>query len=192
MVKKLMLLAAAIAAFAAFAVPASASAAEVLMEGNPLAEEVEESYSGPASFSNENGGVECENVTATINFENGTMGNVTAFQGDGCETIGALHALGCHVAAVVPTNLPWTVDVNATDLTITGVTIDNAFQPGCVIPGVGEIPGIAITGDVTVTPGAGGTLEHVTLEGTLSSSLGPVNVNGTLVGANPGTEFSLG
>ena len=40
---------------------------------------------------------------------------------------------GCELATTESKNLPWTVDVNATDLTITNMRIRRTFKAGCKI-----------------------------------------------------------
>lgn len=186
MMKRVALLAVSAIAAIAFAVPAVASAQEWLHNGSPLTENETVEFTGHAAFT---GGVTCDPVVAHVILKPGNMGTVTSFGPEGnvtevCKTTGTLAALGCTIHTVTPENLPWTVDVNATNFTITGVKIKNGFS-NCVFPTV------TIQGDVTATPDNASSISSVALSGTLNSELGEVGVEGSL-GASPAGTYGIG
>lgn len=192
MLKKMMLLATAVAAVLAFAIPASASAAEWTHNEEPLTENANVEFNGSASFLNAEGtGIACSTAFAKVTLEPGDMGTVTAFGAVAptvnCPTTGLLKTLGCQVkeGGITPEGLPWTIDVNANDFTITGVKITTDLE-NCILGSV------TIEGNVTATPDSTNPIHNVTLSGTLSSSLGgSVSVGGTL-DASPSGTYGIG
>lgn len=185
MMKKMMLLASAVAAIAAFAIPASASAAHFTDQGSPIpAAGIPETLTGTAEFKNANGGIHCETVHAVLHVTTNSA-EVKEFLPTGCKTTGNLAAV-CTVGTPLATQLPWVVDVTSTtSLNITGVDIDNPMTGiNCPFAATGlTASGNGVTGSVTTE----GVLGTVTLGGTLETAAGTVNVSGSLVPANPGT-----
>jgi len=130
--KRILTLGAAALVALALAAPASAVAAEWKHEGAPLAEHVEIGLTGGEVFVTEAGGMIC-NAAATLTTEGGSSGEIINYETTKCMGLfGELSA--CEVVATE--EVPWGVDVNATDLTITGSTLVRVFDPECP---VGEI-----------------------------------------------------
>lgn len=179
MLKKLTLLAAAVAALVAFAVPASASANEWLNNGKPLeaAETVE--LSGPAGFA-VGGGVAGAHAVldAVLELEPGSTGTVTELTVKECTGTGLLAGLTCHGT---PVGLPWTVHCNANgSVTITSMHLTNVYTPE------GATANTTLKGNVVAT-GTGGSLNSVTLAGEgVTANGNPATVTGTLTAATQG------
>lgn len=136
--KTLLLASMAIAAVAALVAPVAASAAVWLHGEAPLEEHVELELAGTEVIQLSSGGVLICEVRATLTTEGGNMGEITAFEvvAEGCLGLGKEKLAGCSVEAVEPVGLPWTVDVNAEDLTATGMDVRRTLDPECPI---GEI-----------------------------------------------------
>lgn len=182
MLKKLTLLVMAVAALVAFAVPASASAAEWKFEGKPLAEEVEVELSGGGAFSTAAAGAH-GNLSAVVVLGPGSTGTVTSLTVSGCTGTGALNNVPCHGTAL---NVPWTLHCNSNHtVTITGVELTNTYT--------GTSVHTILTGNVVVTPTSTGSLDHVTLSGSgtvVDPGSSPATVSGTLEAATPGYSCS--
>jgi hypothetical protein len=125
----------AVVACVALALPALASGAVWKHKGVTLAKFIELSLPGGEVFETEISGVKsgmsCE-VKATMTTEGGSTAKITKYEIKSCS--GAFGKLsGCTISAKEPKSLPWTVDVNATDLTITNMRIRRTFSAGCAI-----------------------------------------------------------
>jgi hypothetical protein len=191
--KKMLLLPLAVLAFAAvFAAPAMAQTQyHFLDNGNPIGEAGTETvtFTGPAAFENEAGGIACSTVTAKVKFTTFDA-DISSFTGAGCKTTGLLPAFGCELTsatAPVGTGFPWTATPESTSVAdVAGVFIDNPMEPGCAF-------GENITAEsnaanhvklTAVTPGVIGALK---LSGTLETAIGVVNVSGTVSPSKEGT-----
>jgi hypothetical protein len=133
--QKRLAIAVAVCACFALALPALASAAVWKHKGVNLAKFVELGLPGGEVFETEISGVKsgmsCENK-ATMTTEGGSTAKITKFEIKSCS--GAFGKLvGCTVSAKEPKSLPWTVDVNASDLTITNMRTRRTFNAGCAI-----------------------------------------------------------
>jgi hypothetical protein len=141
MLKKTMLLAMAVGALA-FAAPAVASADQWTYNGAPIAQDdvVQDEYEGFLSFTLPTAIVPVHttfgcDVTTTLQVE-GTEDEtghalMTQFAPTTSTCVGTGAFAGCKVKAD-SSNPPWTVDINATDLTVTGtMKIVNAYE-GCL------------------------------------------------------------
>jgi hypothetical protein len=129
-VRKLFLLMA--VAVAVLAVPASASAAEFLHEGKPFKEHVEMKLTGGEVIETGGGVMLCES-NLTITTEGGSSG-VASYEVKPASCTGLAGNLeGCTVSEAKSTGTPWTVDVNAADLTATGFKVDYTFAKGCPV-----------------------------------------------------------
>jgi hypothetical protein len=187
MLKKMMLLAMAVGALVAFAVPASASAQPMFLhEGEPIAEGGEtETFRGHVEFT---GGITCAEAHATVHITTNDA-SIDGFEVSGCVTTGTLAAIGCSVNTVTPTITAgtgngWPVDINSeSDLSITGPSIDNTLN-GCALPAV-NVTGGTVT--ATVNGGEGGPINHLTLSGNVTTTLGEAPVHGTLTADHHGT-----
>lgn len=170
MIKKLTLLAFAVAALVAFAVPASASAAEWQFEGKPLEENATLTLSGFGAFSTGPSGAH-GNLHAHITLEPGSTGTVDALTVTNCKGTGGLAGLTCHGTSE---KLPWTIHCNpGGTATITSIQLKNTYTGTPIVT--------TLTGNIIVS-GEGGSLNHVSLagEGTLVNGSTPATVTGTL------------
>ncbi|HST69538.1 MAG TPA: hypothetical protein VLI94_07760 [Solirubrobacterales bacterium] len=125
----------AVAACFALALPALASAAVWKHNGVNLAKFVSLSLPGGEVFeteiSGEKSGMSCE-VKATMTTEGGSTAKITAYEIKSCS--GAFGKLsGCTVSVKEAKGLPWTVHVNASDLTITNMRVRRTFSAGCAL-----------------------------------------------------------
>ena len=129
---KRLLVAGVIAAIAMLAVPALALAAVWKDKGTNITTFTEISLTGAEIFetSAENG-MNC-GLKATLVTEGGEMGEITTFDITECPS-GFGSFKGCKVTSTSAKGLPWTVDVNATDLTVTGWRVKRVFGEGCPI-----------------------------------------------------------
>jgi hypothetical protein len=127
---KRLLIAAVIAALVALAVPALALAAVWKDKGTNVSKFVEFAAIGGELFeAPEGSGMSCE-VRAVFTTEGGSTGKVTKFEIKKCPT-GFGGFAGCELNTAEAKGLPWTVDVNATDLTITNMRTKRTFKAGC-------------------------------------------------------------
>jgi hypothetical protein len=132
--RRVALAIAAIACFA-LAIPAMAQAAVWKHSGVNLAKFVELGLPGGENFetevSGEWSGMNCE-VKATMTTEGGSTAKITKYEIKSCtKAFGKMSS--CSVVAKEAKGLPWTVDVNATDLTITNMRIRRTFNVGCPV-----------------------------------------------------------
>lgn len=130
-------LAIAIAAIACFAlaVPALAQAGVWKHKGVNLAKFVEFGLPGGENFETEVSGVwsgmNCE-VKATMTTEGGSTAKINKYEIKSCaKGFGKMST--CSVVAKEAKGLPWTVDVNTTDLTITNMRVRRTFNVGCPV-----------------------------------------------------------
>jgi hypothetical protein len=115
----------------ALAGSATAAAAEWKHEGAALEEHVEIGLFGSQVFTTEAGTMICE-AEATLTTEGGSTGSLTNFKTTKCMGLtGSM--MGCTVVSSRQPNGPWAVDVNATDLTATNVTLLRTFNSGCPV-----------------------------------------------------------
>jgi hypothetical protein len=125
-----LLLAGVIAAVVVLAVPALALAAVWKDKGTNVTKFVEFAAIGGELFETTTGnGMSCE-VRAVFTTEGGSTGKVTKFEIKKCPT-GFGSFAGCELNTAEAKGLPWTVDVNATDLTITNMRTKRTFKAGC-------------------------------------------------------------
>jgi hypothetical protein len=125
----------AVCACFALALPALASAAVWKHKGVTLAKFTELGLPGgevfEAEISGEKSGMSCE-VKATLTTEGGSTAKITKYEIKSCSgSFGKLS--GCTVSAKEAKGLPWTVHVNASDLTITNMRIRRTFNAGCAV-----------------------------------------------------------
>jgi hypothetical protein len=121
-----------VAALAA-AFPAVTSATVWTHGGSPVSKSVELSLDGFESFGVRGitGAITCE-VSATLKTSGGSTGTITKYSLFACSGSGGL--ANCVPLATESKGLPWTVDVNAADLTLTKMRIRRTFSgKGCPI-----------------------------------------------------------
>jgi hypothetical protein len=126
-----LLLVGAIAVFAALVIPAMAFGSVWKDKGTNVSKFVEIGLSGAEIFEiaptgEVKNGMVCE-VHATLTTEGGSEGLITAFETKSCgKPFGSF--AGCTLATAEPKGLPWAVDVNTSDLTITGWHTKRTFS----------------------------------------------------------------
>jgi len=182
MFKKLMLLTMAVGALVAFAVPASASAAQWLDNGEPFSGDRTIELEGHAEFTKGANGVTCNQAKFTMTMQGETdEGSVTAFSvtNPTTECVGKGELAPCPPEQPDPENLPWPVTVNANQtITVKHIQFKATFL-FCPAVQVAE-------GEMTLVPD--NSEEIGTLSGT-GTALGEVELNADLsvLGANAGT-----
>lgn len=129
---KRLLIAGVIAAVAVLAVPAFALAAVWKDKGTNITTFTEISLTGAELFETSSGnGMNC-GLEATLTTEGGEEGEITAFKITECPSgFGSFNK--CKVTSSTAKDLPWAVDVNATDLTVTGWRVKRVLGEGCPI-----------------------------------------------------------
>jgi hypothetical protein len=129
-IDKRLLIAGLTVAIAAFGLmsTASASAAVWKMGGTNVTKLVEIGLSGGEVAEWEEKGVSCE-IKLTMTTEGGSTGKITKFENTSCTTFGKIST--CTVASTKAEGLPWTVTVDATDLTIKNWRVKRTFNAGC-------------------------------------------------------------
>ncbi len=126
---------------------ASASAAVWKHGGSNLAKHTEIALTGGEVFQTGTGGMSCE-VLATITTSGGSTGTIKKWEVKNCG--GAFGDLvGCQVLATEATTLPWTLDVNTADLSVTSMRIRRTFKNGCKITSLDKTVTMTLTPDVT-------------------------------------------
>jgi hypothetical protein len=133
--QKRLAIAAAVCACFALAFPALASSAVWKHKGVNLAKFVELGLPGGENFETEISGVwsgmNCE-VKATMTTEGGSTAKITKYEIKSCaKAFGKMSS--CSVVAKEAKGLPWTVHVNASDLTITNMRVRRTFSAGCPV-----------------------------------------------------------
>ena len=121
-------LAIAVTMFAAVST-SSASAAVWKDKGVNVTKLISIGLTGGEVFELGTSGMSCE-ILATMTTEGGSTGKVTKWETKKCSG-GFGEFAKCELATSESKNLPWTVDVNATDLTITNMRIRRTFKAGC-------------------------------------------------------------
>jgi hypothetical protein len=126
-IHKRLLLAGVTAALAVLAVPALAQASVWKDHGTNVSKFVEIGLSGGEIFEAGAGnGMSCE-IHATLTTEGGSTGKITKFETLKCPTGFGTFAK-CELSTATAKGLPWTVDVNTSDLTITNWHTKRTFK----------------------------------------------------------------
>jgi hypothetical protein len=113
------------------AVPAPGSAAVWKHGGSSISQFTEIGFEASESFGvfSTQGSMNCE-VSATMTTSGGSMATITKYTLFACSGTGGLAQ--CVPLATESKGLPWTVDVNASDLTVTSMRIRRTFVgSGC-------------------------------------------------------------
>ncbi|HEX5928068.1 MAG TPA: hypothetical protein VFY48_01610 [Solirubrobacterales bacterium] len=169
---KRLLLAMLCVAIGAFAINASAATAAVWKHGGSnLAKHTEIGLTGGEVFETATGGMSCE-VFATITTSGGSTGTIKKWEVKNCG--GAFGTLaGCQVLATEAKSLPWTLDVNASDLSVTSMRIRRTFKNGCSITELDK------TVTMTMTPDVPAAITEFEFHGSTSgyTSFGSLTVN---------------
>jgi hypothetical protein len=125
-----LMLAGVIAAIAVLAVPALALAAVWKdKNGTNITKFTEFTMNGAEIVETTAGnGMDCE-IHATMTTEGGSTGKITKFEIKKCEgTFGTFKTTKCELNVGEGKGLPWTVDVNAEDLTVTNWRTKHSFK----------------------------------------------------------------
>lgn len=135
--QKRLAIAVAVMVSLSLALPVLASAAVWKHKGVNLAKFVELSLPGGEVFetevSGEWSGMSCE-VRAVMTTEGGSTAKITKYEIKSCPTSSGFGKMkGCEVNTKEAKGLPWTVTVNANDLTITNMRIRRTFKAGCAV-----------------------------------------------------------
>jgi hypothetical protein len=178
-INKRLLLAGVVAAVVLLAVPALALSAVWKDKGVNVAKFVEFAGLGGELFETTAGnGMNCE-VRAVFTTEGGSTGKVTKFEIKKCP-VGFGTFKGCELATAEAKGLPWTVDVNASDLTITNMRTKRTFKAGCATTELDKT-----IGSVTVTLNTPSAISEMEFSGSIAGykTVGSL----TIEGANNGT-----
>jgi hypothetical protein len=186
--KKRLLIAGVVVAVAVLAVPALALAA-VWKDGETnVSKFVELTMNGGEVFeTTEKNGMSCE-IHATLTTEGGSKGTITKFEIKKCpEAFGSFATTKCELNTGKGEGLPWSVDVNATDLTVTKWRTKRSFKgASCKEPEIDKtISSMTVTLEPSTTEISELSFDGKILEGTkqLFRTLGSL----TIEGANNGT-----
>lgn len=116
---------------ASLAVTAAAASAAVWKDkGTNVTSSIQFGLTGGSVFEAFGGTVSCT-VRMTISTSGGSTAKITKYEMKSCIPAGSFKT--CKVLKAEPKSLPWTVDVNATDLTTTGMTTLYVLNPGCTL-----------------------------------------------------------
>jgi len=191
MLKKMTLLAMAVGALIAFAVPAVASAADQWTYEDAAipnnGSEVVETYEGLLSFTTPSPPLPvhstfgCQVTVAIVatGTANGTgHAEVVEFNPTTTECSGTGVFTGCHLIAD-ESNPPWTVDIGATDLTVTGpITIHNTYT-SCPAGPESNLAFNSITAETTSTTAGIQTIHiHGVATNGVTTAFGTVHAEG--------------
>jgi hypothetical protein len=137
---------------------ASAAVAAVWKHhGQNVQTPIQISLVGGEVFESGTSGMACE-VSATITTSGGSTGTFTKWEVKNCSG-GSGDLAGCTVQATEAKNLPWTLHLNATDLSVTSVRIRRVFNAGCPITEIDK------TVTMTMTPDAACTIKELEFQG---------------------------
>jgi hypothetical protein len=146
-VHKRLLLAVLVIAIGSLAVSASAASAAVWKHGGSnLAKHTEIGLTGGEVFESGTSGMSCE-VLATITTSGGSTGTIKKWEVKNCGG-GFGELAGCEVLATEAKSLPWTLHVNAADLSVTSMRIRRTFKAGCKIKEIDKTVTMTMTPDV--------------------------------------------
>jgi hypothetical protein len=185
-----LLLASAIAAMVMLAVPALALAAVWKdKNGTNVTKFTEFTMNGAELLETTAGnGIDCE-IHATMTTEGGSTAKITKFEVKKCEgTFGSFKTTKCELNVGEGKGLPWTVDVNPTDLTVTNWRTKHTFKGAeCKEPELDKtIASMTVTLEPNTTEATGlgfdGKIENEKKE-QLFRTFGSL----TIEGANSGT-----
>jgi hypothetical protein len=131
--KRLLLASLAVAVAVCSLTAAIASAAVWKDKGTNVTKLVEIGFTGGEIAEWEEKGVSCE-IKLTMTTEGGSTGKITKFENKSCTTFGKVSS--CTVASTKAEGLPWTVTVDAADLTIKNWRVKRTFSAGCATASV--------------------------------------------------------
>jgi hypothetical protein len=138
-----LLLAGLTATVALLAASASASASVWKDHGTNVGSAITIGLSGGEVAEAGSKGVSCE-IHATLATSGGSMGTISKYETKKCSGFGELSK--CTMTNSESVGLPWTVDVNTTDLTITGWHTKRKFSgTGCPAEIDKTIPSVTVT-----------------------------------------------
>jgi hypothetical protein len=169
-------LAIAVTMFAAVST-SSASAAVWKDKGVNVTKLISIGLTGGEIFESGTSGMSCE-IVATLTTEGGSTGKITKWETKKCSG-GFGEFAKCELATSESKGLPWTVDVNATDLTFTNMHIRRTFKAGCPVAELDK----TVTSTVTLleTPAA---ISEMEFSGSIAGykAFGSLNVEAAIAG----------
>ncbi len=108
-----------------------------------LTKATEIGLTGGEVFETGTGGMACE-VLAAISTSGGSTGAIKKWEVKKCS--GGFGTLaGCEVLTTEAKGLPWSLHVNATDLSVTGVRIRRTFKAGCAVKEIDKTVTLTMT-----------------------------------------------
>jgi hypothetical protein len=130
--KRLLLAGLAIAVTMFATVSASSASAAVWKDkGVNVTKLISIGITGGEIFESGTSGMSCE-IVATLTTEGASTGKITKWETKKCSG-GFGEFAKCELATSESKGLPWTVDVNETDLTFTNMRIRRTFKAGCPV-----------------------------------------------------------
>lgn len=142
--KRLLLVSMAVAMTMFAAVSASSASASVWKMGETKITKLTTiGLTGGEVFESGTSGMSCE-ILATLTTEGGSTSKITKWETKKCS--GGFGELAkCELSTSESTTLPWTVDVNTSDLTITNMRIRRTFKAGCPIASLDKTTSPTVT-----------------------------------------------
>jgi hypothetical protein len=196
MLKKLSLLALAVGALVAFAIPATASASGTWTDkGVNVAVHTTVKATGTIQFVSKSGagGIHCKTAHAEITIQkDGKTTTITKFECTEPTTFGSLkEVFGCSVEKI-HTTMPWAATPTgspANTIDITGIHINNTMNAPCLVGTSITVTNKGTTA-VTATPNNIGAISSVAMGGEVETSVGPSVVSGTLA-VEPAATYGI-
>lgn len=169
-------LAIAVTMFAAVST-SSASAAVWKDKGVNVTKLISIGLTGGEIFESGTSGMSCE-IVATLTTEGGSTGKITKWETKKCNG-GFGEFAKCELATSESKGLPWTVDVNATDLTFTNMHIRRTFKAGCPVAELDKTVSSTVT--LLETPAA---ISEMEFSGSITGykAFGSLNVEAAIAG----------
>ena len=127
---------------------ATASAAVWKDAGVTVTKAFTMNLSGAQNYEMENsaGGVQCSEKM-TISFNGVSTTKLESFKNEGCTTFGTYAA--CTVQTVEAIGSPWTVTLNASDLSVASFRVKHSFKAGCAKGEINQLVTLTMTPDKT-------------------------------------------
>lgn len=144
------LLAVLLAAMAVFALVGSATASAAVWKdaGVTVSKAFTMNLSGAQNYEVENsaGGVQCSEKM-TISFNGVSTTKLESFKNESCTTFGTYKA--CTVQTVEAIGSPWTVTLNASNLSVASFRVKHTFKAGCAKGEINQLVTLTMTPDNT-------------------------------------------
>jgi len=142
-IHKSLLAALALAACLLVVTASAASAAVWKHHEMNVTKAIEIPMTGGEVFETGSGGMTCE-TRATIATSGGSIGTIKKWEVKKCSG-GFGNLAGCEVLTTEAKSLPWSLHVNTTDLSVTGVRIRRTFKAGCAVKEIDKTVTLTLT-----------------------------------------------